>query len=488
MKLSRVIMFLLIFGILGMATHFAIDSDTWWHLKAGEWMIENREVIRSDPFSYTRGGTPWQYPGVWVQAGLYLLFNWFGPGGLNIWVAIMIAAIFFIVWKMTAGNELTRAALILLAVLTSSLYWSARPYLITFLLFTIIYYLLDQYYRKDTGSLWLLPVLMIVWVNSHGGFLAGFILMLPFLADGLMKWLADKRQLRTDVADSGRKTGHLLVVFGLMFAASLVTPHFWRIWQLPFTTFGREAEQLLITEWQSPNFHDSFVLPFAGMLLLSIVILGGTRKKVSVYELLLLAGFGFLGLLSMRNIFFFSIIATPIFSRYLIGIFNDIGTEYNLNLSLNFNKPPGKIAGLINYLIVVIIGLVALIYMAGFLPASANEDHFKERFPIEAVEFLKKNPQDGRIFNSYNFGGYLIWALEEYPVYVDGRADLFGDEIILPYFDIYSGSEDWQGEFDRWNIQTVLVEPRADIVQNLKLAAWEVIYEDDVAIIMVADQ
>jgi hypothetical protein len=488
MKLSRVIMFLLLFGILGMATHFSIDSDTWWHLKAGEWMVENKEIIRADPFSYTRRGTPWQYPGVWVQVFMFLLYDWFGPGGLNIWTAIMVASIFIIVWKMTTGNELLRAVVILLAVLTSSLYWSARPYLVSFLLFTLMFYQLEKYYKAGEGKLWTLPALILVWVNTHGGFLAGFLLVLPYLADGFFGWLSDKRNSREKENQSCSKFKHVLVVFGLMIIASFITPHFWKIWELPFTTFSREAEQLLITEWQSPNFHESFVLPFAAMLLLPVAILGGLQARVKLREILLLVGFGFLGLVSMRNIFFFAIVSPPILTKFLPDVLEGISRDLDIKVRLNFNRPPSKVGGIINTILVVMIGLGALIYMAGFLPATENIDHFREEFPLDAVEYIKNEMPEGKIFNSYNFGGYLIWALDDYPVYVDGRADLYGDEIILPYFEMYSGSETWVEEFENQEINLVLVEPGADIVQNLLWAGWEMVFEDEVAAILVPNQ
>lgn len=189
MKLSKVIMLVTLLGILGMATHFAIDTDVWWHLKAGEWMIENQAVIQEDPFSFTKGGTPWQYPGVAVQAGMFLLYDFYGPGALNLLTSVVVTLIFFIVWKMCEGNEMLVAVLVILGALASAIYWNARPYLITFLIFAMMYYLLDRYYRKNKGKLWLLPILMVLWVNSHGGFLAGFILIA-----GLRNAIADRQE------------------------------------------------------------------------------------------------------------------------------------------------------------------------------------------------------------------------------------------------------------------------------------------------------
>jgi len=487
MKLSRVIMALVLLGILGMSAHFAIDTDTWWHLKAGEWMVENGRIIQEDPFSYTKGGTPWQYPGVWLQVGMYLLYDWFGPGALNIWTAVMVTAIFYPVLRMSRGNVIFVAFVVLLAVIASAIYWNARPYLVSFLLFAFIYFILDRYYRRGKGKLWLLPVLMVVWVNTHGSFLAGFILTGPFFVDALMQsWIARNHEDAVFRREEKEKALHILIVFGLMLVASLITPHGWNIWALPFTTFTRQAEQQLITEWQSPNFHDTSMLPFAALLLLSLAVLGGANKRLRLFEILLLAGFGNLGLVSMRNIMFFSIVAPPILTRYGDRVIANLGEDIGISLSLDFDRAPGRIAGRINALIVIVVGLLVVFSMVRYLPVSANQEDFTERFPVAAVEFLKEASLDGRIFNSYNYGGYLIWALEEYPVYIDGRADLYGDEVILPYYEILTGSEDWQAEFDRWDIKIALVEPQVDLVDNLEMAGWERVFEDEISVVLYA--
>ena len=92
------------------------------------------------------------------------------------------------------------------------------------------------------------------------------------------------------------------------------------------------------------------------------------------------------------------------------------------------------------------------------------------------------------MFNTYNYGGYLIWALEEYPVFVDGRADLYGDEIILPLYRVLTGSQEWEELFEEWEIGFVIVEPDLYLVPNLERAGWQKIYEDELAVIITAPE
>ena len=487
MKLSRVIVVIVFLAILAMATHVSIDSDTWWHLRAGKWMVENKQIIKEDIFSYTSAGKAWQYPGLWVQVLMFKLYSWFGPGGLNLWVSFMVVAIFGFVWRTTEGNILFRVAVLMLAAMASAIYWAARPYLISYLLFAVFFYLLERNQNEGKNNLWLLPVLMIIWVNSHGGFLAGFILWGPYFVDSLIRWVLAKRQRREQELEVLQKRWINLLWVGLaMLLLSLVNPQGLKLWSLPFTTVSRQAEQLFIAEWQSPDFHNPSMIPFALILVLSIGILGGSSKRLSLYEILLMGGFGLLGLVSIRNIFFFVIVAPAIITRSGKYLFSDLADDFNIQLKLDFSKQPTKLGSVINIFIVLLVSFVTLLRVVSTIPESVNREAFEIEFPVNAVEFLQTEELSGQMFNSYNYGGYLIWALPKYPVFVDGRADLHQDEIIMTWYRVMRGSKEWEQVFEKWNIQFVLVEPGVPLLSELNNAGWSTIYEDDVSVIVVS--
>jgi hypothetical protein len=113
------------------------------------------------------------------------------------------------------------------------------------------------------------------------------------------------------------------------------------------------------------------------------------------------------------------------------------------------------------------------------LPAAANEERFAEDLPVEAVAFLQENQPEGRLFNSYNWGGYLIWALPEYPVFVDGRTDLYGDEIILDWLAIVQAQSGWEDQLEQWGADLVLIEPDWALARVLPYAGWAPLYEDE---------
>lgn len=472
-----------------MATHVSIDSDTWWHLRAGKYMVDNQQLITEDVFSYTSYGKPWQYPGLWVQVFMFVIFDWFGPGGLNLWVSLTVTSIFLLVWKTTSGDTIFRAMVILLSAAASAIYWAARPYLVTYILFAITFLMLEKYVKNNRRNLWPLPVLMIIWVNSHGGFLAGFLLVIPYLVDSVASWIirkGSKEKLKNPLYLERFK--HLIHIFLLMIGGSLINPNGWRIWELPFTTVSRQAEQLFIAEWQSPDFHDPYLLPFGFLIILVMVVLGSSKDPLRLYEILLLTGFGFLGLISVRNIFFFVIVVPAIVIRYGTSVMSDLGRRLNFSIELNLNVSPKGLRKYLNYFLVMMVGLISALRIVTFLPTKFNNVKFESTYPVNAVKFIQNNGFKGRVFNSYNYGGYLIWSLSEYPVFVDGRADLHQDETILTWYSVINGGDEWQDVFQKWGVGFVLVEPGVPLLDMLDASGWQEVYRDEVAVIAVPDE
>jgi hypothetical protein len=417
---------------------------------------------------------------------MFLLFDWLGPGGLNLWVSLMVVIIFVFVWKTMQGNPVLNVVILLLAAASSAVYWAARPYLVTYLIAAVYFYLLERYYRDEKGKLWLLPILMVVWVNSHGGYLAGFLLLSPYLVDAALNWWAAKRK-GEDLTAIRRQLSHMVLVGVLMLMATFINPSGPRLWSLPFTTVSRQAEQLFIAEWQSPDFHEGYLLPFAVMLVLLVATLGGTKKKIQVYELLLVAGFGFLGLYSVRNIFFFVIVAPSVLVQSAGAFLEEWKEKLCLSISLDFDRQPTSFQNILNLLMLVLFSLVVFGRGYAYLPAEENWVEISGVFPVRAVEYIKAERPEGNLFNSYNFGGYCIWALPEYPVFVDGRADLHQDEIIMEWYRTVNLAGDWEGVLERWDIGIVLLEPEQPLTKELFETGWQVGYEDGLAVVLVKE-
>ena len=177
LTLPRLVTAITFLALFAMAMRVSADTDTWWHLRTGQWIVAHGAVPAVDPFSHTRAGAAWLIPGWLVQVPMYLLFAQLGYAGLNLFTAFFVLLAFVFIYLACEGHALGRAFTLVLAAAASAIYWSARPQIVSFALAAVFAYLLWLYRWRGVNRLWVLPLLMVVWANAHGGFAIGFILI-----------------------------------------------------------------------------------------------------------------------------------------------------------------------------------------------------------------------------------------------------------------------------------------------------------------------
>jgi hypothetical protein len=475
-RLVTLITFLAIFA---MAARISVDSDTWWHLRAGQWIVENRAVPQTDPFSYTRAGEAWKYPGWLVEVPMYWLYQTAGPGGLNLWTAVMVTLTFVFVWQTLSGGTFLKAFITVLAAAASGVYWAARPYLVTFLLAAVILWILEVYRWQHSPAsqkrLWWLPVLMVVWVNSHGGFAVGFILFGVYWLDDLVSQVVHEKV-------GLRRLNYRLTLIGLlMLLAVCLNPSGSVMLAYPFKTVSIGALGEYIQEWQSPNFHLRQAQPFIWLLILTIGAVGISRRRLALSDFLLVSGFTYMALMAWRNVALFALVAPIALTRYAAPVLEALGRRWSFH-GASTAWPRGALA-VLNWAMFILLVLAALLQAAKTLPTAANEEVFRENMPVGAVEYICKAMPPGRLFNSYNWGGYLLWELPEYPVFIDGRTDLYNDEIINQWLQVVRGERGWREALDRWGVRLVLLEPAMPVVSLLPGQGWLLLYADETAVV-----
>ncbi len=470
-----------------MAVRVTVDTDTWWHLRAGSWMLEKGEILRTDPFSLTKQGEPWIYPGWLAQVILYGVFHTLGFAGLNLLTAIMVVIAFVFIWPLLDAPPLMRAFVLILAATVSAVYWSARPQIFSFALSAIVLWCLTQADAGQFRKLWILPPLMALWSNLHGGFAIGFLLIGTYLFGELVELVLDVRfrpQSSAEVVRVHKDKIRGLVIIGLVCAVAVsINPHGPQMLLYPFKTVSVGVLQEYIEEWQSPNFHRLEVQPFLWMLMLSVVALALSRERKRAVDILLLTGFASLSLVAARNIATFALVAAPVLARQSNAVVKPL-------LKNRARRPdfPEPIAQRINIILVIILALAALIKIAIPLRDQVNSDAIAGQVPVEAVAYLQEHPDLGPLYNSYNWGGYVIWAL--YPghlSFVDGRTDLFGDEILEGYLKTWRAEPGWEGNLDQWGIRIALLEANAPLALVLEHAGWELLYEDEMAVVLARE-
>lgn len=485
MSFRRLIVCLTFVAVLAMATRVAIDTDTWWHLRAGAWMVEEKRILRTDPFSLTRLGEPWIYPGWLAQIVMYGTYQAFGYAGLNMLTALMVLLAFSFIWPLLDAPPLLRAPILLLGVTVSGVYWSARPHIFSFVLAGIFLWALESARKGGRSKLWMLPPLMALWSNLHGGFAIGFMLIGAYLIGDIFEVLLAmflRSASPEEIWLEHKPTIRALVVVGLICAMAVsINPHGPQMILYPFKTVSVGMLQEYIEEWQSPDFHRLEVQPFLWMLILCIVVLAISRKRKDAVELILVISFAYLSFIAARNIALFALVAAPVLARHGNATLKPVleGKDWGPQL-------PERIARGVNMALFIILGLTALLKMAIPLSDTVNQQAIMDQQPVQAVAVLRDQPNRGPLFNSYNWGGYVLWELfPNYLSFVDGRTDLFDDEILNDYLIAWSAKPGWEHVIDRWEIKVTMLEPSAPLVRALESEGWVRHFADNKAVVLL---
>jgi hypothetical protein len=349
----------------------------------------------------------------------------------------------------------------------------------------MVAYLLHRFKRHDGRLLPWLPLIMLLWVNVHGGFAIGFMLMLAYLVGEAVNNITAHKD---DPVVAWSRLKHLIIVMVISLAVVVINPHTWRMWLYPFQTVGISALRDFIQEWQSPNFHLLYVQPFILMLLLIIAALARAGRRADWTDLALIAMWTAWALFAARNIAIFGLITTPILARYASEAWTrqwwDWGYERVPLTSLD-KRFASPLMLRLNWIFLGLIIVAALVKIIIPLTPKANIEAEQDSLPYQAVEFIKNNHPAGPMFNSYNWGGYLIFKLwPEYPVYIDGRTDLYNDAFIRRYIDVMVANDGWQQTLAEDGINLVFVETNSTLAKFLRQnPAWIEIYRDETAII-----
>jgi hypothetical protein len=259
------------------------------------------------------------------------------------------------------------------------------------------------------------------------------------------------------------------------------------MWRIPFQTVGVGVLQQAIPEWASPDFHDLVQQPFLILLGGLVAALGLTGRPVQSSALFTVIVFTGMGLLARRNFAPFALVASPVLAAAGWQVIERLRTAPGLLSRLRVGESgPAvnvKFQRGLDIFIVVILALACLVKLYAAAQPAVVAQYLPGAFPVDAAAWVRANQPAGRLFNEYAWGGYLIWSLPEYPVFVDGRTDLFGDEIIGEWLQVMSAKDGWQDILDRWQVRLVMVAPGQALDKVLPQAGWKLLYQDKVAVV-----
>jgi hypothetical protein len=441
------------------------DGDPCLHRRVGEHMLETRQVIRADVFSHTRPGRP-VYSKEWLAEIIFAVAGRVGGFyGMCVVTALLIAGTFWLLYRQLAreGSDLAVAGLLVaLAASASSFHWLARPHAFSFLMMVLWNDGLRRFERSGRFAplAGVLMVLTLLWVNLHGAFLAGFVVLGAY-------WLGA-------AVERDRPKLWALTRAGLLCAvASLVNPNGWRLHFHNVQFLRTEFFVNYLAEYKSPDFHSPESLGLILWLALLFLVLALRRPRVPASEGVLLLVWTYFALYAVRNVPFLTTLTAPLLARALSESVpaRRRATSERLR-QLNASARGGVLV------FAAAVALVVFVPRPTALPA--------ERWPVAAVQFIKNRPADfaGPMLNQYAWGGFLLWELPEHKVFVDGRTDFYGEELVKEFRDATALRPNWQDVFRKYDVQWSLMPCNHRL--NLALALlpqWSCVYTDNVATI-----
>ena len=478
---KRLFVALFVIALFTMAVRETLDPDMWWHLRTGEYILQHG-IPAQDVFTFTVPQNAWVTHEWLSQLIMWLVYLAGGLPSLILFFAALIALTYWLLYLACPGRPYLAAFIVLLTSITSAIVWGARPQIFNLLLTAVFVLIVERV--KDgkwrVRTLWWLPLLTLVWANLHSGYLLGVVLLGTYaVGDVAQRWLATP----TERTLGKTAVAHLFGATGVSFLAAAVNPSGVELWIYPFLTLGSGPMQAYIQEWHSPDFHQTYFWPFAAMLALGVLGLIFRKERPTITELLLFLGTGAAGLLSARHIPLFAIVAAPILARSWLSVDLDPKGLTNRTGNNADSKPLGSLLVVLNWLLLVVAVGTAVIW--SITKIGGNDAAIEARFPVAAVDYLEASGlAEAHGYNSYNWGGYLIWR--GVPVFVDGRADVYGDSFLLYYrrtFDVLPG---WQEPLDEYDVDYVLMESGSPLTAVLAVSPdWTEVYADDLAQIFI---
>ena len=494
-SLADVVFVALLGFILALRTHqlFNSDGDLARHLAVGRQILSDGAISTVDLFSHTKGGEPF-VPYEWLSEVVFALtYQQLGLGGVAVLSATLAALPFLLLtrWMIRDGTNVFLAILLVTAgALATSIHWLARPHLFTILLALLWTRALALHQR--TGSrryLVVLPPMMALWVNIHGGFLVGFILLAVPLGVTVWDGLASRegghsarhpllgpRDTTTPLAISGLAS---LLAVGLNPVGYAVLPHvlsYFRLRYLVDTTM----------EYLSPNFHDLGPQLFLGLLLLAAISLAAIPRRVGPTDVTTLAVWASLALYSARNIPLFVVVCLPIVGR--------LATEALCAHATNVPSLAARVAAmeqrmgrpLVPALAVTVALLLTIGGTGALVPGSAFDPKV---FPVEALARAEESGAHGNLFNYFKWGGYVLYAAyPKHRVFIDGQTDFYGEELTRDYSKVANIEPDWENVLERYQIGWVLFPHQSPLSLILgRTPGWRLAYQDDTADIFVRE-
>jgi hypothetical protein len=447
------------------------DPDMWWHLKMGEVIWTTHTIPTTDVFSYTTNHHAYVAHEWLSQLLIYGAYRFDGYPGLMLWLCFFTSALLiagYCLCSLCSGN----AKIGFLGALTIWLFatsgFAVRPQMVGYLLLVVELLLLHLGRTRNPRWFLAMPPLFAIWVNCHGSFFFGIIVAVIFLFSSFFNFQAGS--LSAPRWDPHYRRMLALAIL-LSVAAMFLNPIGVKQILYPLDAMLHLPSNLSqVSEWQPLQLGEARGFALLGILGCIFLLVIVRRTELLWHELLMLVLGTWLAGGHRRMVFVFGILAAPVLSRLLSTSWDAYNAEQDRPL-------PNAVF------------LAASLWIA-FLAFPSHENLTRqvgENSPVKAVEFMKTHHLSGPMLNEYGYGGYLIWAAPEHPVFIDGRGDIFEQTGVFTEFGSWATLQsDPKQLLDKYKINFCLLARRSPMVVVLPLLDdWTAIYSDNNSVIFM---
>ena len=482
-RMEYVLLAVLFWGICAMGPKLLnFDGDLPRHLLVGRLIRETRSAPLTDTFSFRTVGFP-SFPHEWLsQVILSVANDLLGLSGVVILTALIVTAAWAIVYR--EANRRTDNLFITLIVTAigigvSMIHVLPRPHIFTYLFTALWIVILERIYQDKPRLWWLLPLVMLLWVNMHGMFILGIIIGGIYLAGSFFD--NPSRAWFMQATTRSMLLGGITSLF-----TTFLSPSGIKIWGAIASLGSNAYITSRIPEYQSANFHLPETWPFLLLLALTIIGLGRSQNKIAWRYVLLAASFAVIAIYTSRMLPLFAIVAVPITASALGEWVN---SEFPTSRFRTMEKNIGQINASSNGAIwlAVILITVILIFRSGKTMDAQNKGNVFDEgfFPVQAVNWLNTHPQQGHMFNEFDWGGYLLLKLvPPQQIFMDGHTHIYGEALTREYETVITLGNDWQKILDKYQVQWAIVRMNSPIAHALEDIHWKILYQDNTTIIL----
>jgi hypothetical protein len=477
-------------------------NDFWWHMATGRLIVEQGRIPTVDAFSYTQAGAPFFNQSWLAQVLMYGLYRLGGVPLLLLVQAVVLALAYGLLLRLCVwrtGDVRLSVGLLLLTTLPLSFdNWIVRPQSYTFPIFAAFLYILSAYRLGRCNYLWLLPPLMVLWVNLHGAFVLGGALIALTLA---LEWLKRRSAARREeLSWAARPVGEpadvlsrpapapqppllpLLLWGAATAAALLLNPRGAAVLGYVRSLLSSSAVSRLVSEWAPPTIRDANGIIFFLFVLVLVAVLTYTQRAPDLADLLLAGVFFWLALGAVRNIVWFGMVATPLLAVQA----GRLGGPA-LQQGRRFQGLP-----VLNWMLIGVLGLLLLLGLPWVKPALDLPPELgaliDANTPVQATQCMQQQPQrPERLFHSMAYGSYLIWALPQQKVFIDPRIELYPFEQWRDYIAL-GGGGDVERLIARYGFDAMLLdkEEQAGLLDTLRAdGGWRLACDDEYSAYLV---